>query len=153
VAVQALFFQFRRSLRHFERPHIAGLHFDDSRALSNPGDPPSVEGVSVAESSVPLAALAHQGTSGLDYVSEVVPNGPVEKADPLNGDLLASAEDGLVASESAEANAIGRPLSVTALRNQALVDGVIDPTELASSNCSPGRAKCAPTTEQRGQIT
>src|SRR5271163_2942607 len=83
----------------------------------------------LAGSPVPLPpALAHQREqrTGL-RIAEVVPNGPAEKAGLLESDLLLSAGDNLVTSAQSLqklmlADAIGRPLSVTVLRNEALVD-------------------------------
>jgi S1-C subfamily serine protease len=72
-------------------------------------------------------------------VAEVVPGGPAAKAGLRAGDLLLSA--GRTAVTSAQglqrlmlADAIGRPLALTALRNDALVDVIAVPAELASGD-------------------
>jgi len=84
----------------------------------------------------PLAARRGQRT-GL-RVAQVVPGGPAAKAGVLAGDLLLSAgETPIISAQSLQrlmlADAIGRPLTLTALRNEALVDVVAVPTELPSS--------------------
>ena len=95
----------------------------------------------LAGSPVPLPpALAHQREQGTGLrIAEVVPNGPAEKAGLLEGDLLLSAGDSFVTNAQSLqklmlADAIGRPLSVTAFRNEALVDTVIVPIELGLSD-------------------
>jgi len=67
-----------------------------------------------------------------------VPGGPAAAAGMLAGDLLLSAgEAPITSAQSLQklmlADAIGRPLTLTALRNEALVDVVAVPTELPSS--------------------
>jgi S1-C subfamily serine protease len=91
----------------------------------------------LAGSPVPLPpALAGQRgqRSGL-RVAQVVPGGPAAEAGLLAGDLLVSA--GATAVTGAQslqrlmlADAIGRPLTLTAVRNDALVDVIVVPTEL-----------------------
>ena len=75
-------------------------------------------------------------TSGL-RIAEVVPGGPAAKAGLRAGDLLINAGGMPVTSAQALqrlmlADAIGRPLTLTALRSDALVDVVVMPTELTS---------------------
>jgi S1-C subfamily serine protease len=83
-------------------------------------------------------ALANQRgqTSGL-RIAQVDPGGPAAKAGLREGDLLLSAGDAPVTSAQGLqklilADAIGRPLTLTALRNGALVDVIAIPTELAT---------------------
>jgi S1-C subfamily serine protease len=85
----------------------------------------------------PLAAQRGQ-RSGL-RVAQVVSGGPAAKAGVLAGDLLLSAGETPITSAQVLqrlmlADAIGRPLTLTALRNEALVDVVAVPTELPSSS-------------------
>jgi S1-C subfamily serine protease len=95
--------------------------------------------VGLAGSPAPLPpALADQRRqqSGL-RVAEVVAGGPAAKAGVLLGDLLLSAgETPITGAQSLQrlmlADAIGRPLTLTALRNDALVDVVVVPKELVS---------------------
>ena len=95
----------------------------------------------LAGSPVPLPpALAAQRRhrTGL-RVAQVVPGGPAARAGMLAGDLLLSAgETPITSAQSLQklmlADAIGHPLTLTALRNEALVDVVAVPTELASSS-------------------
>jgi S1-C subfamily serine protease len=84
----------------------------------------------------PSVANQRGQQSGL-RVAQVVPGGPAAKAGVLAGDLLLSA--GVTQVTSAQslqrlmlADAIGRPLTLTAIRNEALVDIVVVPTELTS---------------------
>ena len=93
----------------------------------------------LAGNPVPLPpALANRRgqTSGL-RIAQVVPGGPAAKAGLRAGDLLISAGGMPVTSAQALqrlmlADAIGRPLTLTALRSDALVDVVVMPTELTS---------------------
>jgi S1-C subfamily serine protease len=67
----------------------------------------------------------------------VVPGGPAARAGALAGDLLLSAgESPVTSAQSLQrltlADAIGHPLAITVLRNEALVDLVMVPTELSS---------------------
>ncbi len=93
----------------------------------------------LAGNPVPLPpALANRRaqTSGL-RIAQVVPGGPAAKAGLRAGDLLINAGGMPVTSAQALqrlmlAGAIGRPLTLTALRSDALVDVVVMPTELTS---------------------
>jgi S1-C subfamily serine protease len=91
----------------------------------------------LAGSPAPLPpALANQREqrTGL-RVAQVVPGGPAASAGLREGDLLLSAKASPVTSAQSLqrlmlADAIGRPLTLTALRNDRLVDVVVVPTEL-----------------------
>jgi S1-C subfamily serine protease len=72
-------------------------------------------------------------------VAEVVPGGPAAAAGLLAGDLLLSAgESPVTSAQSVQrlmlADAIGHPLALTVLRNEALIDLVVVPTELPSQD-------------------
>jgi S1-C subfamily serine protease len=91
----------------------------------------------LAGSPVPLPpALASQREqrSGL-RIAQVVSGGPAAKAGLRAGDLLLSAGGSPVSSAQSLqrlmlADAIGRPLTLTVIRNEAMVDVVVVPTEL-----------------------
>lgn len=95
----------------------------------------------LAGSPVPLppALAAQRGQRTGLRVAQVVPGGPAAGAGILGGDLLLSAgETPITSAQSLQklmlADAIGRPLTLTALRNEALVDVVAVPTELPSDH-------------------
>jgi S1-C subfamily serine protease len=84
----------------------------------------------------PALAKSRGQRTGL-RVAEVVPGGPAAAAGVLAGDLLLSAGESQVTSAQSVqrlmlADAIGHPLALTALRNEALIDLVVVPTELPS---------------------
>jgi S1-C subfamily serine protease len=95
----------------------------------------------LAGNPVPLPpALANQRgqRTGL-RIAQVVPGGPAAKAGLRAEDLLISAGDSPVTSAQGLqrlmlADAIGRPLNLTAVRNGALVDVIVTPTELTSTS-------------------
>jgi S1-C subfamily serine protease len=94
----------------------------------------------LAGNPVPLPrALANQrGQRNGLRIAQVVPGGPVAKAGLRAGDLLISAGGSPITSAQALqrltlADAIGRPLTLTAVRNEALVDVIVMPTELTSA--------------------
>jgi S1-C subfamily serine protease len=71
-------------------------------------------------------------------VSSVVPGGPAERAGLRAGDLLLTAGGHEVGSAQdlqrlMFAEAIGRPLAVTVMRNAALVDVIAEPTEMVAA--------------------
>ena len=75
--------------------------------------------------------------SGL-RVAEVVPDGPAARAGLRTGDLLLTAADHPVsAAQDLQrlmfAEAIGRPMAITVLRNGALVDVIAEPSELVAA--------------------
>jgi S1-C subfamily serine protease len=93
----------------------------------------------LAGNPVPLApALANQrGQSSGLRIAQVVPGGPAARAGLRAGDLLISAGGVPVTSAQALqrlmlADAIGRPLTLTAVRSDALVDVIVMPTELTA---------------------
>ena len=84
-----------------------------------------------------LAAQRDQKT-GL-RIAQVVPGGPAAKAGLRAGDLLLSAGDSAVTSAQGLqklmlAGAIGKPLALTALRQDALVDVIAVPVELTAAD-------------------
>ncbi len=71
-------------------------------------------------------------------VAEVVPGGPADRAGLRAGDLLLSAAGHPVATAQdlqrlMFADAIGRPLPITVMRNGALVDVIAEPSELVAA--------------------
>lgn len=93
----------------------------------------------LAGSPVPLPpALAERRgqRTGL-RIAEVVQGGPAASAGVRSGDLLLSAgETAVTSAQSLQrlmlADAIGQPLTLTVVRNEALVDVIVVPTELTS---------------------
>jgi S1-C subfamily serine protease len=95
----------------------------------------------LAGSPVPLppALATRRGQHSGLRVAEVVPGGPAATAGVRAGDLLLSAgETPVTSAQSLQrlmlADAIGRPLTLTAVRNDTLVDVVVVPAELGSDS-------------------
>ena len=71
-------------------------------------------------------------------VAEVVPGGPAGRAGLRAGDLLVSAGGSPVSvaqdlQRLMFADAIGRPMAITVMRNGALVDVIAEPSELVAA--------------------
>jgi S1-C subfamily serine protease len=86
---------------------------------------------------LPPALAAKRGQRHGLRVAQVVSNGPTARAGVLAGDLLLSAgEVPVTGAQNLQrlmlADAIGTPMTLTVLRNDALVDVVVVPTELPS---------------------
>jgi S1-C subfamily serine protease len=94
----------------------------------------------VVSSPTPLPAALHQRVGSRDglRVAELVPDGPAARAGLRVGDILVSA-GGRPVTTSQDlqrlmfAEAIGKPLEITVLRNGALVDVIAEPAELTAA--------------------
>jgi S1-C subfamily serine protease len=96
-------------------------------------------GVAGTPAPLPPALQARTGARTGLRVVEVVPASPAHRAGLRAGDLLITAQGDPVTSAQALQrlmleDAIGRPLALTALRGEALVDVLATPTELASDD-------------------
>lgn len=96
-------------------------------------------GVAGTPAPLPPALQARTGTRTGLRVVEVVPASPAHRAGLRAGDLLITAQGDPVTSAQALQrlmleDAIGRPLALTALRGEALVDVIATPTELRSAD-------------------
>jgi S1-C subfamily serine protease len=95
-------------------------------------------GVVCVPAPVPPALRERVGRADGLRVAEVVASGPAARAGLRVGDLLLSAAGGPVASAQdlqrlMFAEAIGRPLQITVMRNGALVDVIAEPVELVAA--------------------
>jgi len=87
---------------------------------------------------VPAAWRERLGRTSGALVSEVVRGGPAERAGLRAGDLLLTAGGKPVkAAQDLQrlmfADAIGRPMPITVMRNGALVDVIVEPAELVAA--------------------
>jgi S1-C subfamily serine protease len=92
-------------------------------------------GVAGNPAPLPPALASQRGQRSGLRVAQVVPGGPAARAGLREGDLLLSANGHEVTSAQSLqrlmlADAIGRPLTLTAMRNEAVVDLEVVPTEL-----------------------
>jgi S1-C subfamily serine protease len=94
----------------------------------------------VVSAPTPLPASLHERVGGRDglRVAELVADGPAARAGLRVGDVLVSAAGKPVTSAQdlqrlMFAEAIGKPLEITVLRNGALVDVIAEPAELTAA--------------------
>ncbi|HEX9065580.1 MAG TPA: trypsin-like peptidase domain-containing protein [Streptosporangiaceae bacterium] len=94
----------------------------------------------IVSAPLPLPAWLHERTGSRDglRVAELVARGPADLAGLRPGDILVSAGGRPVTTAQdlqrlMFADAIGRPLEITVLRNGALVDVIAEPAELITS--------------------
>ncbi len=95
-------------------------------------------GLVSAPAPLPAALAERVGRPAGLRVAEVVPGGPADQAGLRAGDLLVSA-GGRPVSTAQDlqrlmfADAIGRPMAITVMRNGALVDVIAEPSELVAA--------------------
>jgi len=94
----------------------------------------------IVSAPTPLPASLHERVGGRDglRVAELVADGPAARAGLRVGDILVNAGGRPVTSAQdlqrlMFAEAIGKPLEITVLRNGALVDVIAEPAELAAA--------------------
>jgi S1-C subfamily serine protease len=95
-------------------------------------------GLAMVPGPVPAAWRDRLGRKTGLLVAQVVAGGPADRAGLRPGDLLLSAAGKPVAvSQDIQrqmfSEAIGRPLAITVMRNGALVDVIVEPTELVAA--------------------
>ncbi len=95
-------------------------------------------GLVSAPAPLPAALAARVGRPTGLRVAEVVPGGPADRAGLRAGDLLVSAGGNPVSTAQdlqrlMFADAIGRPMAITVMRNGALVDVIAEPSELVAA--------------------
>jgi S1-C subfamily serine protease len=95
-------------------------------------------GLAMVPGPVPAAWRERLGRQTGLLVAQVVSGGPADRAGLRTGDLLLSVAGQPVAvSQDLQrqmfSEAIGRPLSITVMRNGALVDVIAEPTELVAA--------------------
>src|SRR5579859_3866646 len=95
-------------------------------------------GLAMTPGPVPAAWRERLGRQNGLLIAQVVTGGPAERAGLRIGDLLLSvAGQPVAASQDIQrlmfADAIGHPLAITVMRNGALVDVIVEPTELVSA--------------------
>ncbi|MFB4317167.1 S1C family serine protease [Actinomadura sp. 21ATH] len=96
-------------------------------------------GVAAVPVPVPAAQRDRLGQDRALRVAEVVPGAPADRAGLRRGDLVLTAGGAPVSqAQSLQrlmfAEAIGRPLPITVLRNGAMVDVIAEPVELDTEN-------------------
>ncbi|WP_221635306.1 S1C family serine protease [Actinomadura hallensis] len=92
-------------------------------------------GLAAAPVPVPSSLRARTGRKQALRVAEVVPGSPADRAGLRRGDLVLTAGgEPVTQAQSLQslmfAEAIGRPLPITVLRNGAMVDVIAEPVEL-----------------------
>jgi S1-C subfamily serine protease len=95
-------------------------------------------GLVSAPAPLPAALAERVGRPTGLRVAEVVPGGPAGRAGLRTGDLLVSAGGSPVSTAQdlqrlMFADAIGRPMAITVMRNGALVDVIAEPSELVAA--------------------
>ncbi len=95
-------------------------------------------GLVSAPAPLPAALAERVGRPTGLRVAEVVPGGPADRAGLRAGDLLVSAGGSPVSTAQdlqrlMFADAIGRPMAITVMRNGALVDVIAEPSELVAA--------------------
>src|ERR1700691_3328152 len=95
-------------------------------------------GLAMMPGPVPAAWLERLGRKTGLLVAQVVAGGPADRAGLRQGDLLLTvAGHPVAASQDLQrlmfSEAIGRPLSITVMRNGALVDVIAEPSELVAA--------------------
>jgi S1-C subfamily serine protease len=95
-------------------------------------------GLAMTPGPVPAAWRERLGRKTGLLVAQVVTGGPADRAGLRAGDLLLTVAGNPVAvSQDIQrlmfSDAIGRPLPITVMRNNAMVDVIVEPTELVNA--------------------